>query len=68
MERTGNDVALLFLREGDEFHGVARHADREVCVFRFFRMFHGIDQHFLAKDVDVQVMCALIEIAVKDVD
>ena len=31
-------------------------------------MLHGVDQHFLAEDVHIQVMCAPGEIAVQDVD
>lgn len=68
MECPGNNVELLFSGKGDELDGVAGNADSEVCVFRFVRMFHSVDQFFPAEDVDVQVMCSLIEVTVHNVN
>ena len=68
MERTGNDIKLLFPCKGNEFDGIAGYADRKVGIFRLFRMFHGIQKHFLAKDIHIQVMCPLVEITIEHMD
>ena len=47
-------VKLLFLRELDEVHRVARHADRQLRVL--FRIGDGIFQGLTAQHVDVEVL------------
>ncbi len=64
----GNDVELLLPREVDELDGVAGHADGEVGVLLFFGVFHGVDEFLGAKDVDVEVVRALVKVAVHDLD
>ena len=54
----GDDVQLLLTGQVDELHGVAGDADGEVLVFGLLGVLHGVDQHFLAEDVHIQVMCA----------
>ena len=58
-------VHLLFSCQVDEFDCISGHADGEVCVFFFFRMFHRIDQFFCSEYIYVQVMCTLIEVSVQ---
>ncbi len=64
----GDDVQLLLTGQVDELHGVTGDADGEVLVLWLLGMLHGVQQHFLAEDIHIQVMCAPGEIAVKDVD
>ena len=60
----GDNVQLLFFGQVDEFHGVTGYADGEVGVFRFFRMFHAVDEFFHAEHVYVQVVSALVKVTV----
>ena len=68
MAGSGDDIELLFLGEVDEFDRISGDADGEVRIFRFLWVVHAIDELFFAEDVDVKVMCAAVEIAVKDAD
>ena len=66
--RSGDDIQLLLTRQIDELHGITRYADRKVRIFFLFRMLHGVLQLLHAEDVDIQMMRALIEIAVHGAD
>ena len=66
MAGTGDDVHLLLTGQVDELDRVAGDTDGEVCVLFLLGMLHGVDQLLLAKDVDVQVVGTLIEVAVHD--
>lgn len=68
MAGTRDNVQLLFMSQVDEFYRVAGYTNRKVCVFLFFRMLHCILQLFNTEYIDIQVMCTLIEIAVKDMN
>ena len=67
MAGAGDDVQLLLTGQIDELHGVAGDTDGEVLVFGLLRVLHGIQQHFLAEDVHIQVVRAPGEIAVQDI-
>ena len=66
MAGTGDDVHLLLAGQVDEFDGVAGDTDGEVCVLLLLGVLHRVDELLLAEDVDVQVVCALVEVAVHD--
>src|SRR5699024_11244751 len=54
MAGTADDVQLLLAGQVDELDRVAGNTDGEVGVLFLFGVLHGVDQLFLAKDVDVQ--------------
>ena len=66
MLTSGDNVKLLLAGEVDELHSVARHTDREVCIFGLFGMLHAVLQLVHAEDVDIQVVRTLIKVAVED--
>ena len=68
MSLTGDDIELLLAREVDELHRIATHADGEVGILGLLRMLHGVLQFVHAKDIDVEVVGTLIEIAIHHVD
>ena len=55
-------VQLLLAGQVDELDSVAGNADGEVGVFFLLGVLHGVQQLLLAKDVHVQVVCALIKV------
>ena len=63
-----DDIELLFSGEINELDGIAGDADGEVGVFGLFRMFHRILELIDAEDVDVEMVCSLIEVTVEYVD
>ena len=65
MAGTRDNVHLLFAGKVDKLDRISRNADGEVCIFFLFGVFHGVDQLFLAKNVNVQMVCALVEISVE---
>ena len=65
MCRTSDNVKLLLRGEINEFDSISRNADCEVCVFRLFGMFHAILELIYAKHVDIEVMSALVKVAVQ---
>ena len=58
-------VQLLLAGQVDELDSVAGNADGEVGVLFLLRVLHGVQQLLLAKDIHVQVVCALIEVAIQ---
>ena len=58
-------VQLLLTGQVDELDGVAGNADGEVGVLFLLGVLHGVQQLLLAKDIHVQVVCALIEVAIQ---
>ncbi len=62
-----DNIQLLFTSQVDELNSISGYTDCEVCVFRFLRMFHSVDQFFCTEYVYVQVMCTLIEVTIQDV-
>ena len=67
MRAARDHVELLFAGEVYELDRIARNADGEVCVLRFLGVFHAVAQLVHAENVDVEVVSALIEVAVEDV-
>ena len=61
-----DNVELLLSGKVDELNCITGYTDCEVCVFRFLRMFHSVDQFFCTEYVYVQVMCTLIEVTIQD--
>ncbi len=59
---------MLFAGQVDELHGIATDTDGEVLVLLLLRVLHGILEFLYTEDVDVEVVCALVEIAVHDAD
>ena len=68
MGTTGNDIQLLLPREVDELHGITADTDREVGILLLLGMFHTVDKFLYAKDIDVQMVCAAVEVSVQDTD
>ena len=64
---TCNYVHLLLFCQVDEFNCIAGYTDCEVCILRFLRVLHCVDQFFGSEYVYVQVMCTLIEVTIQDV-
>ena len=62
VECSCDDLKLMFTAEFHEVDGITGHADRQLRIF--LRMFHGILKHLAVKDIDIQMMRALGEIAV----
>ena len=67
MAGTCNYVHLLLFCQVDEFNCIAGYTDREVCILRFLRVLHCVDQFFGSEYVYVQVMCTLLEVSVQNV-
>ena len=65
---TLDHVHLLFLGQVDELDRVTGNANGEVCVLGFFGVFHAVDQLLGAEHVDIQVVSALEEVGVHDLD
>ena len=61
---TRNHVELLFAGQVNELDSVAGHTNREVRIFRFFRVFHCIDQLFRTENVDIEMVGTAFEITV----
>ncbi len=59
-----NDVQLLFSCKADELDRVAGNTNREVCILRFLRMLHGIDELLSAEDIDIEMVRPVLEIAI----
>ena len=59
-----NHVELLLASEVDELHCIATYADSKVLVFLLFGVFHCVFQLVNAENINVQVVCPLVEIAV----
>ena len=68
VEGSGDDIKLLFSGKRDELDGITGNTDREVGVFRLLRMIHGIEKLLFAEDVDVEMMCTLIKVAIENLD
>src|SRR3954453_23433111 len=66
VEGPADHVALLFRRQPDEIHGVARKPDRELRIF--VRAFHGVLERLLVDNVEVHVEAAAVEIDVEGLD
>ncbi len=64
---TCNYVHLLLFCQVDEFNCIAGYTDCEVCILRFLRVLHCVDQFFGSEYVYVQVMCTLLEVSVQNV-
>ena len=64
---TCNYVHLLLFCQVDEFNCITGYTDREVCILRFLRVLHCVDQFFGSEYVYVQVMCTLLEVSVQNV-
>ena len=61
------DVSFISLKlvlpaQFGEIHRVTGNPDGELRVF--FRMFHGVFEHFPVEDIDIEVMCPFAEISV----
>ena len=67
VERSVQYIELLLTCQIDELHSISRYTDREVGVLRLLRMLHGIYELLPAEYIDIQVMCTLIEVSVKNV-
>ena len=67
MAGTCNYVHLLLFCQVDEFNCIAGYTDCEVCILRFLRVLHCVDQFFGSEYVYVQVMCTLLEVSVQNV-
>ncbi len=67
MSVSRDDVELLFSRQIDELDGITGDADREVRVFLFLWMLHRVLELIEAKDVDVEMVSAFLEIAIEDI-
>ena len=64
MERSCNYLKLLILCQLVEVYGISAYTN---CKRRiFFRIFHGIYKLFAVENVNVQMMCLLREISVKN--
>lgn len=63
MEGAVDNIQLLFAGEFDEVDGIARDADGKLWVE--FGVLHGIKQYILVNDIDVDVVSALIKVAVQ---
>ena len=64
MERSRNNFLLLFLGQAVEVDGITGNTDGQIRIL--FGMLGGIDEHIAVEDVDVDVLCALTEVAVDD--
>ena len=64
---TSDNVELLLTGKVDELNSVAGDADGEVSVLGLLGMLHGVLELLDAKDVDVEVVSAVGEVAVHDV-
>ena len=64
MAGTGNNIHLLLTGQVNKLHGVTGYTDGEVCILFLLRMLHGVDQLLFTEHIHVQVMCALIEVAI----
>ena len=67
MASSCNDIQLLLSCQINEFNSITGNADREVCILRFLRVLHCVDQFFGSEYVYVQVMCTLLEVSVQNV-
>ena len=63
MKTPADDFELVLAAQLREVHGIARDADRKLRVF--LGVLHGVFEHLAVQHVDVQVVCALGEIAVE---
>ena len=59
-----DDVFLLLAGEVNELHGISGNADGEVGILGLLGMLHGITQLLDAKDIHVEVVGSLGEVAV----
>ena len=66
MASSCNNIILLFLCQADELNSVTGNADCEVCVLFLLRMSLRIKKLLSTEYVYIQVMSALIEVAVKN--
>ena len=64
MEGAGYYLILLFLCQFDEVHRIAAYADGKLRIF--FGMCLGVEERFSCENVDVQVVTALLNVAVKE--
>ena len=62
-----DNIQLLLSGQVDEFYSVTGYTDGEVCVLRFLRMLHSVDELLGTEYVYVQMMSTLIEVAVQNV-
>ena len=63
VEGTGDDLILLGAGQLDEVDGIAADTDGQLGIL--FGMLLGIQQGFLAEDVDIQMMAALFGVAIQ---
>ena len=63
-----NDVELLLPCKIDELDRISGNADSEVRVLFLFGMLHSVNELFGAENIDVEMVRALIEIAVHDLN
>lgn len=62
---TGDYIELLLLCQINKLHCIAGYPDRKVRILFLLRMLHCVDQLLTSKDIDIQMMCALIKVAVQ---
>ena len=60
-----DNIHLLLSGQVDEFYSVTGYTDGEVCILRFLRMLHCIDQLLGTEYVYIQMVSALIEVTVQ---
>ena len=63
VERTGDYLVLLLLGELDKVYGVAAYSDGKLGIL--FGMCLRVEKSLTGEDVDVKVMSALFNVAVK---
>ena len=66
VEGTGYYLVLLFLCELDEVYRIAAYTDGKLGIFFGVRL--SIEKRFSCENVDVQVVAALLNVAVKECD
>ncbi len=68
MERSVKYIELLLSCQINELDSVTGYTDREVSILRLLRMLHSIDEFFPTEYVHVQMMSALVEVTIEDVN
>ena len=63
MEGTGNNLVLLLLRQLDKVNSVTGNTDGQLGIL--LRMCLSVQQGLLGEDVDIQMVAALLNVAVQ---
>ena len=67
MTCSGNNVHLLFLSKVNELNSITRYTDCEVSVLFLLRMLHSVNEFFCTEYIYIEVVCALIKVAVHNI-